>query len=198
MKLSLYSLLYTTQKTLQRLLYLCSKQYRIEVEAFFEAISAYNYAVVKLDTPNKHRMFPLNYKIGTDIDVIVLEEDLQKIKEVIITLNQNNKLSKVVIEEEGSFKVRYQFYKFLNLQFDVTSSSTSQLYNDCLKHATLYKGIKVPQLKHELVVRASEFEAKPKKKHHLEFIKTHLNNIDVNVLKTYKIKPETIKMITDS
>lgn len=198
MKLSLYSLLYTTQKTLQRLLYLCSKQYRIEVEAFFEAISAYNYAVVKLDTPNNHRMFPLNYKIGTDIDVIVLEEDLHEIKDVIIALYKKKALNTVILEGEGNFKIRYQFYKFLNLQFDVTASTMSQLYQNCITHYNLYNGIKVPQVKYEVVVRALAFEAKPKKKYHLKFLKTHQNSIDTSLLKAYNVKPETIKMITDS
>jgi hypothetical protein len=198
MKLSVYPILYVAQKALQRLLYLCSKQYRIEIEAFFEAIRTYNYVVVKLDTPNKHRRFPLNYKIGTDIDVIVLEEDLHKIKDIIITLHKNKALNTVILEGKGNFKIRYQFYKFLNLQFDVTASTMSQLYQDCITHYNLDNGVKVPQVMYEVVLRALAFEAKPKKNHHLEFLKTHQNSIDTSVLKAYNVKPETIKMITDS
>lgn len=198
MKLNVYSLLFSTQKILQRFLYRCFKQYRIEVKTFFEFLEEFTYVVIKLDSPEVHSQFPLNYKIGTDIDVIVLKEDLQKIKQFIITLNQNKKLNKVVLEEDGNFKVRYQFYKFLNLQFDISCGSSTQLYKDCLNHTRLYKGVKVPQLKYELVVRALEYEAKPKKKYHLEFLKTHQNSIDTSLLKAYNVKPETIKMITDS
>jgi len=198
MKLSIYPIPYVAQRALQRLLYLCSKQYRIEVEAFFEAIKAYNYVVVKLDTPNKHRRFPLNYKIGTDIDVIVLEEDLHKIKDVIITLNKNKKLKKVVSEKEGKLKVRYQFSKFLNLQFDLISSQSNDLYVDCLKMRSDKNLIKTPLIEYEIVVRALEFQRRPSKIYHLEFIQRNNEFVNVELLKKYEIKSETIKMINNN
>ena len=197
MKLSVYPILYVAQRALQRLLYLCSKQYRIEVEAFFEAIKAYNYVVIKLDTPNKHNRFPANYKIGTDIDVIVSNNDLDKVKDNITSLNRGKQLKEVILKKENNLKVRYQFSKFLNLEFDLISSETDELYSDCLKHTNDTNLIKTPSIAYEIVLRALELQRRPKKKYHLSFIKENETFVNLELLRKYKVDSEIIKKITN-
>ena len=197
MKISVYPIIYSRQKVLQRLLYLCSKSYRIELRAFFEAISDFDYVMIKLETPNTHRQFPHNYTIGTDIDIIASSDDFPKIKFIINQLNKHKKFNIKEISDISSFKLRYQFGKFLNLQFDVSASDESKLFLNCINNSTSIKGIKVPKIEYELIVRILEWVNHPKKNHHLEFIRAYRDKLDISLLKSYDISPDKIKLITN-
>lgn len=195
MRISIYPIIYYTQKALQRVLYRFSSNYKIEVNNFFEAITNEKYVVVKLDTPNIHQNFPINYKIGTDIDLIVLDEDLQIIKNKILELNKDKNLSCLVFENEKNIKIRYQYYRFLNLQFDLTVGSINQLYGDCLDSLNVKGNIKIPEIKYELAIRAMEFQNKPYKKHHLNYLVKNKNYIDFDLLSNSGIQFDTIEKI---
>ena len=114
MKFSLYRIIYNGQQLIQNLLYLISDRYRINFVAFFEYLEDKDYVVIKLDSPNIHSRFPYKYKIGTDIDIIVLKKDIHEIIQKFTLLNKDKKLKCNILTHESSVKIRYQFYKFFN------------------------------------------------------------------------------------
>ncbi|WP_400076772.1 hypothetical protein [Winogradskyella sp. R77965] len=198
MKFTIYPIIYYSQKFIQNILYSLSKKYRINIISFFEFMEDKDYVIIKLDTNKTHSNFPSEYRVGTDVDIIVLDKDLSRIKSKILELNSNKKLRCIVIEDNQNIKIRYQFGQFLNFQYDLSTNTTSNLFNDCLINRKNLKNLKVPEMKYELLIRAKELRDKPKKKHHLEYLKKHKNQIDFDLLVDYDMDNDTIQKIKNS
>ena len=198
MKFSLYRIIYNGQQLIQNLLYLISDRYRINFVAFFEYLEDKDYVVIKLDSPNIHSRFPYKYKIGTDIDIIVLKKDIDEIIQKFTLLNKDKKLKCNILTHESSVKIRYQFYKFLNIELDLQYVLKNELYRECLSLYDLQSNIKIPSVNNEILIRAIEYQAKPHKLYHLNYIIKNKKYIDFDLMNYYGITPNTIKKINDS
>ncbi|MFK7833706.1 MAG: hypothetical protein AB8B52_10550 [Winogradskyella sp.] len=198
MKFSLYPIIYYGQFFLQKVLSKVSQKYRINLVAFFEFMEDKDYVIVKLDSPKIHHNFPDEYIIGTDVDIIVLDKDLGRIKSVILDLNENKKLQCQVIDSNKNVKIRYELGGFLNFQFDLSANTTSKLFNDCLFYKDSMKNLNVPNIKYELLLRAKELDSKSYKKHHLKYLIKHKNQIDFDFLTDNGVNSDTLQKIKNS
>ncbi|WP_406684193.1 hypothetical protein N1F78_00245 [Seonamhaeicola sp. MEBiC1930] len=161
-----------------------SAKYRVNVKEVFDGIYDMEYVMVKFDSPKIHDNFPKQYKIGSDLDIYTTPEFVYKIKNKILEVNLNKKLKAKIIQSDKNIRIRYQFCNISNLLFDINiyDQENNTFWHDSIKKHRLLKGIKTPEMKYELVVRAKTYIENTNKKYHLSFIKEHKNEIDFNLM----------------
>lgn len=198
MKFSLYPIVFYGQKLLQKALYKISEKYRINLVSFFEFMEDKDYVIIKLDSPKMHPNFPIDYKVGTDVDIIIFEKDLDIVKSRIIEFNKTKAFNCRILSHKNGTKIRYEFFNFLNLEFDLQFVRNNNFYKDCIIQSTKINAIKIPNISHEIVLRALEYQIKPRKTYHLEYILKHKDHIDFQLLTNNGVDSSTIQKIKNS
>ncbi len=145
-------------------------------------LNKYNYALVKIDTPNMPIKFPLNIPVSKDIDIICSKKDFNEIKDVLINFaNSHKQYSVRKIENVNNIRIRIEQNNHLIILLDLSSSMkglTESFIDEALTNRILKNGYYIFNDKYEYIVRMEEFKRNPYKKHHEFYLKLHLKDYD--------------------
>jgi len=156
----------------------------LNVTKIIDAISSYEYVLIKTDVPYMPSDFPKNYPLGKDMDIVCSRSDFSGICNQIIAALNKMQLPYSIIEVDKSKYhklVRVELEGQLIYQFDITSEL--QVPNDdfvpqMLKRRIQEQNYYKPVLEDELVIRLYEAANNKQKRHHIEYLQKHLAEFD--------------------
>ena len=93
-----------------------------------------------------------------------------------------------VPDNGDNYKIRLELNKFLIYQIDINKmveNCETEFIKESLKNKIKINNYYVPKVEDELCYRILEYEKKQQKMHHLDYIKSHINHIDINLIKKY-------------
>lgn len=160
-----------------------------DISEFFEDIKGIKYALVRISGGRQSSDFPKRFYLRSDIDILVgCMSDLQAISD-IAKLFCDKKFKNLwisVTKEMGENygKVIVWMRDFPMFAFDVSLSVyglDEDFSKECVGHA-LEKDYKYLPIEDEVIIRILEIIHEPKKTWHLEFVKEHLDKLDIERL----------------
>lgn len=152
-----------------------------DISFCFSKMSAFEYALTKMDVPYMVKNFPYCFPVHKDADIVCLKKDYKKIIEVIYKFAKKycyiNCLDIRLIDEKVKVRIRMEYMNFLIYQFDISYCIEGLERDFVLKavsnrvwHNAYYELC----LDDEIEVRRNEYRKMPQKKHHKEFLDRHL------------------------
>lgn len=147
----------------------------LRVDKYIDQISHLIYVLAKIESPYVPDDFPLSYAHGKDIDILVTKQCYAELK--TITLDFFMEHNPQTIEEPLGARIRINSKKKLHFQFDISHGLEmmkqvvfDQVVNSRVKSGKYF----VPSKEFEMVLRSYYYIKKPRKTHHLEWIKKNM------------------------
>lgn len=155
------------------------------LKRLFESMENLKWMLIKSENDYFPKDFPDTYPAYKDIDIICTKEASNEIRDCVITFfekyeNDQYRI-RVLAENEGNFKIRFELQGFLIFQVDISYSI------NCLKKtflsSSLSRRIKkdgyfIADKKDEIIYRIVEFYLHPNKLKHLCYIKENMECFD--------------------
>lgn len=153
------------------------------VKDVFESIKCYDYVVSKFDVPYHPTSFPDDYPLGKDIDMWCSEEHFTSIISTIIdTLKSKNLNCSIRIDVKNEYRqqVRLELNEQLIYAFDVFQLDP-QIASVVLNERQQKGIVFVCSPRFEILARLLEAYANPEKRHHIQYIIDHKDDIDMKL-----------------
>ena len=166
--------------------------FKINLSEYFDLISKFNWMIIKLETPNLTKDFPYTFPFSKDLDIICSPDCFDELKKVSLEYFKS-KLGgyyeiKTRNDNGDNYKIRLELNKFLIYQIDINKmveNCETEFIKESLKNKIKINNYYVPKVEDELCYRILEYEKNQQKMHHLDYIKSHINHIDINLIKKY-------------
>ena len=170
----------------------------IDVKLILEHIQGYNYVITKLDSPYIPKDFPVHYPLGKDIDIIcadkeeynkilgTVENDVKMyetsyhIRQVKYNDQDNHEYRSLIrLEQEGHVLV---------LQFDISckiGGLSPDFLNEMIEARKKNNVFYVPSIDYELICRLNEICNTKNKRHHIDFVRKHIDDLDYTLCERF-------------
>jgi SAM-dependent methyltransferase len=148
----------------------------INVQEFLNSINDMNYVLAKVDVPYMPDNFPHDYPLNKDLDLLCTPEDFtficNKAEDFASQYQDRYQINKHY--DDGKELIRFELNNFLCYQIDIRCKADDIEKFDlsgAVSRRKKLRGFYVPDIKDEILLRLREYEKKPGKTQHLEFIK---------------------------
>lgn len=153
------------------------------VKDVFKSIKNYDYVVSKFDVPYQSAAFPDDYPLGKDIDMWCSEEHFTSIISAIIDTLKSKKTNysiRIDVKNKYRQQVRLELYNQLIYAFDVFQLDP-QIASVVLNERQQKGIVFVCSPRFEILARLLEAYANPEKRHHIQYIIDHKEDIDMKL-----------------
>lgn len=172
----------------------------IDVSSILQHINNRKYVLTKIDSPYMPSDFPLHYPLGKDIDIICADMDEYQaiIGSILKDVDAYKDAYSIRLVKKHDDKgqeyrtlVRLELEdQFLVFLFDVatrhrTGVEASNFAREMMSDRKQREGYYVPSTRHEVVIRLQEVHDYPQKKHHLEYVRLHADNLEAQLCDKY-------------
>lgn len=157
---------------------------RIDVAAVLDNIQPYAYVLTKTEVPYMPEDFPRHYPIGKDMDMVCAEKDFQSITDTIAQLIRGWSFPfefKEIIKSQNHKCLRIEHWGNLVYQFDVAcelDEIDDSFVGEMVKNRKAKMSYYVPCTEDELLLRVYEIIHNPTKRHHIEYVRRHSDQLD--------------------
>lgn len=170
----------------------------VDLTLILEHLHEFKYVITKFDTPYMPKDFPEHYPLGKDIDIICYNEDEYRkilnsvekdvspyesfyyIRRVKFTDQENREYRTLIrLEQEG---------RVLVFLFDIscrTGNLPSGFVAEMIDKREEKNVFYVPCIEYELIIRLYEIKKTAKKRHHIDFVREHIKDINYTLCGKY-------------
>jgi len=154
----------------------------LDLNDLFRELKQYEYFIVKVDTPYTPKDFPNSIPIGKDMDIFSSKGDFSKVNKVLLEFAKKYqyKFKIRIIDENGKYRVRLENLGQLYYQLD--NNILSVFIEEIIQNKIYKNGYYTIPRRYEIVFRLSEIKSYPHKKHHIEYIRKNLENINESII----------------
>lgn len=146
----------------------------IDIKSYLQILRGYDYALTKIDVPYMPADFPTSYPIGKDMDMYVSRHDYEFVKTITHTFIIDNKYDKLftlkLVVGHDNTRFRLERSGKLHYQIDITIDTEGLLENKVCG-----ENYHMLSLKNEMIIRKHEILKHPHKKHHVDWVKRHID-----------------------
>jgi hypothetical protein len=166
----------------------------IDLTEIIHSISELDYVITKFDVPYMPVNFPINYPYGKDIDILCTQSDYNKLVSTILDntykYQHNPYNTKLHIIEEGEYgiRIRLEKWRHLIIQFDISGcieNTENNFIHELIRNRQQKDFFYIPSLEFEYLIRIIEVFQNPDKKHHVEYLKNHINSLNPELCDVY-------------
>lgn len=164
----------------------------INLSAYFNAIENMNYVLLKTDVPYMPVIFPKDFAVGKDLDLLCSIEDMDRIikksQYYAYQFALKNDLTVRSIKDINSCRIRMEYFNCLILQIDIRSSYediNKEFFIQAFQHIRCINGYKILENQYEAVIRFEEVLKNPDKDYHQDWLSNHLSYVDINLIRKY-------------
>ena len=144
------------------------------------------------------KTFPKEYPAGMDLDIITTPKDFnQLINKTLEFAKKSPHFKLKILRNNKNILICFMFLGHMHYQIDITSSIDllgKEFIKSSISERKSFKGTYIPSEKHELIYRIYELNKGKTKKHHKDYILSHIKNLDLKLIKSNELK-EFIKQI---
>lgn len=157
---------------------------RIDVAAVLDNIQPYAYVLTKTEVPYMPEDFPRHYPIGKDMDMVCAKKDFQSITATIAYIVRGWAFPfefKEIIKSQNHKCLRIEHWGNLVYQFDVAcelDEIDDSFVGEMVKNRKAKMSYYVPCTEDELLLRVYEIIHNPTKRHHIEYVRRHSDQLD--------------------
>ena len=147
---------------------------------YFDLIAEYPYILIQSESDYLPDDFPDSYPFGKDIDIVCDKDNYEMLVDDTMAFAERYCLPDFnvrYIDEESKIRIRVELEE-VNRDF----------VKEAIQNRVLKENYYVPRMEDELVFRAFEVGRHPEKTKHLEYIKSHIENWDLE--RAVEILPE--------
>ena len=167
---------------------------KLDLASFLNDIKHINYCIIKYESPSIPTDFPQSYKVGSDVDIIVENNDFTKMYKYVYHHFKKNKMMyfyNCKISNNSEFiKVRIERFGILHFLIEIFINHrqiSNKSVNKMLETKIVEKSFYISHKKYEILVRLVEAIEYPHKNHHFEYIIENKAFIDFDLLKSEKL-----------
>ncbi len=170
---------------------------RIDVSSLLDEINTCQYVITKFNVEYMPEEFPIKYPLGKDIDIVCSDKDNYLIiKKAVENLGEQYKDTysvRTVLKSNdicGEYRslVRFEQENFLVFQFDIscrTGKTKAGFEEAIVKDRVKKKNFYITSPSCEILVRLCEIHDYPRKKHHLDYVNKHKEDLDSGLCDRY-------------
>ena len=158
----------------------------LNLKQIFKQLDDYKYLFVKTENiPYMPSNFPDDYAIGKDLDIMVKEKDIDRLKNLFNKYAENYRedFQIILINEAYGFRIRFEVDGKLHFQFDVKymdGKLSETFMESMLNNRKLIGDYYISDERHELIIRMLCYT--PRKPYHLTYIKNKIESFDSNIV----------------
>lgn len=169
----------------------------IDLTSILKGISHFDYVITKTDVPYMPSDFPSHYPMGKDIDIVCADQDMfekvvSTIKKQLNSYSPYYDIQFVEKKDKGGecyrALIRFEQQAFLILQIDISSQVESlpiSFSNELCAGKIEKNGYYIPSPSKEIIIRINEIASRPEKKHHIQYVINHIQDIDDTLCQEY-------------
>jgi len=165
---------------------------KLDLPRFLHSINNLEYLVIKTQVPYIPRQFPKEYPFGRDLDIIALPKDFKTLINKTLEFAKKHPHFKLkILREEENILISFIFLGHMHYQIDITSSIKilgDKFIASSIKERKSFKGMYIPSKEFELIYRIYELNKDKSKKHHRDYILSHLGDLNLNLIKSGELK----------
>lgn len=169
----------------------------IDVSSILDEISPYKYVITKFNVDYMPSDFPQKYPLGKDIDIICSDRDnyiaiKQTIEKASVKYKDSYSIRSVTKtnNSDGEYRtlIRFELEHYLVLQFDIayrTGKTKHGFESAMVSDRVANKNFYTTSPSFEILIRLCEIHDYPHKKHHLDYINKHKEDIKPDLCDKY-------------
>ncbi|MCD8290073.1 MAG: hypothetical protein LUC91_01055, partial [Prevotella sp.] len=169
----------------------------IDVTSILDNISSYKYVITKFNVDYMPLDFPQKYPLGKDIDIICSDKEnyfavKKQIEEFSVKYKDTYSIREVLKTNntEGEYRtlIRFEQEHYLVLQFDIscrTGTTKAGFESEMVNDRVVNKNFYTSSPSFEILIRLCELNDYPHKKHHLEYVYKHKEDINSELCDKY-------------
>lgn len=153
----------------------------LDISDFLDSIKGLSYILTKTEVPYMNSDFPESYPVGKDMDIVVLPEHFEKLKQKILKFSKSYPFEIKIIKDDRNFRLRFLDNGNLHYQIDLSILSENFILKS-IQERVLVKNYYIAKLKYEIIYRLFYYNQK-QKPWHLDYIREYKNSADMNLIK---------------
>lgn len=158
----------------------------LNLKKLFKQLDDYNYLLVKTeDAPYMPSNFPDDYAVGKDLDIMVEEKDIDKLRNLFNKYAEDYRTNFqiILINEAYGFRIRFEENGKLHFQFDVKwmdGKLSKTFMESMLRNRKSVDDYYISDKGHELIIRMLCYTIR--KPYHLTYVKNNIEFFDSNIV----------------
>jgi len=162
----------------------------LDIIQFIADIKDFSYILINVDTPYMPKDFPESYPVGKDIDILIVPEEYEQIKNKTELLIANYPFYDCkVIEDTLGYRLRFEKKNKLHFQIHIITTFKGLpliFLRKSIQERRLVNGYYVPLRKYELIYRLLKYRV-GHKKWHKKYVQMNAQYASILLLKTLKL-----------